>query len=604
MSRSSSAPRRRFRPRVLVPCLLGASVLLGAGVATISAATHALGVRDELVAALPGLEAVRAGVGGGGAEGVDTEALDRAGRAVERALEATRGADWWIAERVPVAGANFEAVRTAVEAAHVVVDDVLEPVLALPLDGLAVDGRLDTVRLGDIARTSARALERLEEQVARLDRLDRSALLPQVSTALDGVDGPLQEASSLSSSLAPVLRALPGLLGEDGPRDVAVLFQNSAESRALGGIAGASVLVHIEDGVLDVTRTLSAADFVAHADPVLPLPADTDQLYRSDGYALAGTSIHEVTSRPDFPYGARVASQLWQESQGVEPDLILAVDPAALSYLLRATGPVAIADGSEITSDTLVGRLLNGVYREHPGLTDEANRAQDATFTSVVQALVTQLQSGAVDVPQAVEAWAQAVEEHRLLAWSPDRVEERALVLAGVGGALPERSDGGVPFGLYLADAVGSKLEYYLQQRVRVAAGSCAADGTRPVTVSSAFTNTIDTEAALGSEEFDYIAGFYGREGLERGTIRLRIMAYAPDDSAIRAVRVDGVEAPYVSGTDDGRPVAYAIVSIPPGATVTVEVEASVEGSVADEVVFDGTPGVHPVEVENAVDPC
>lgn len=604
MIRRTTRRRARLRPRVAIPCALAALLLLGVVGATVSAAREALTIRDDLSSVLPEVEAMRAGATTGDADPVDPASVRRAGIAIDRAVVITQRPDWWIAERVPVVGVNFEAVRTLVEASEVVVGEVLEPVLALPLDGLSDGGRLDTARAGELARTAARALERLEEQVARLDRVDRSMLVTPVVTAMEGLEQPLRDVSSLAVRFAPVLRELADILGEDGARDVVVLFQNSAEGRALGGIAGASVLVHVEDGAFDVTRTLAAADFVAHAEPVIPLPPDADALYRTEGYATAGTSIHEVTARPDFPYGAQVASRLWQESHGVEADLVVAVDPRALSYLLRATGPVVLADGSSVSEDTVVEQLLNRVYREHPGLSDEANRAQDATFSSVVQAVTTRLQAGDVAVPSALSAWVRAVDERRLLAWSRDRVQQRALLLAGAGGALPERSSRSVPFGLYLADAVGSKLQYYLRQHVRVRAGSCDVDGTRALTVSTVLSNTIDTEPDRDSESFDYITGLFEREGLERGWMRMRIFAYAPEGADLRSVRLDGVEIPFVRGADAGRPVAYATIVVPPGASVALEVDAVVSGGPVDEVRFDGTPGVHPTEIDNVVEPC
>ncbi|WP_431030688.1 DUF4012 domain-containing protein [Plantibacter sp. RU18] len=605
VSRSASAHRpSRRRISVLLPCLIGGALLVGGAAATASAAAQALVVRDELVAAVPEIDALRSSIDPAAPVGVDAAALERAADSVGRAARSTDRLDWWIAERVPVIGTNFEAVRTAAEAADVVVRDVLEPVLALPLDGLTAEGRLDTEKLGSLARASAHALETLQEQVARLDRLNRSALLPQVSEALERVAAPLQEASSLGTTLAPVLRTLPGVLGEGGPRDVVVLFQNSAESRALGGIAGASVLIHLEDGALSVTRSLAAADFIAHGEPVVSLPSDADALYRSDGFALAGTTIHEVTSRPDFSYGARAASALWQESHGIAPDVVIAVDPVALSYLLRATGPVSLEDGSTLTADTVVPQLLNGVYRVDGALSDEANRAQDAYFTSVVRALVADLQGGELDLPQAVGAWVQAVDERRLLAWSADRVEQRAIVLAGVGGVLPETTGEHVPFGLYLADAVGSKLEFYLRQDVSVTAGACAADGSRTVTIASAFTNTIDAEPALDTGEFDYIAGLYEREGLARGQIRLRAMVYLPEGAQIGSFRIDGVETPFTVGSDSGRPVAYTTITVAPGARVSLEADALVPGMGGRTVSFEGTPGVVPTTVQNAVDSC
>ncbi|MGK9146190.1 DUF4012 domain-containing protein [Plantibacter flavus] len=566
---------------------------------------QAQAVRTELLAAVPQVQELREGIETGqGLRPVDLAGVDGLGEATRRAVDHTAGFDWWVAERLPVAGANFEAVRTAAEAADVVVRDVLAPVVALPVDGLVTDGRLDVSKVGTHARTAATALETLESQVVRLQRLDRSALLPQVAEALTTVDEPLQEAASASSALTPLLRALPGILGEDGPRDVVVLFQNSAEARGLGGIAGASVLISLEDGRLTVAQTLSGADFTAHADPIVPLPADADALYRSDGYAIAGTSIHEVTTRPDFVDGARAAAAHWQESQGVTPDVVLAVDPRALSSLMRATGPVTLATGEQLTAETVVDRLVNGVYREFAGLTDAANQAQDAYFAEVVGAVVSSVQNGSVDLPGLLAAAAQSVEERRLLAWSADRVEQRGLVQAGVAGELPVGGRGVAPFGLYLSDAVGSKLEYYLQQETTLAAGACAVDGSRVVSLASRLRNTIDAEPNLADVEFDYITGLYEREGLERGQMRLRVMVYAPEDSDITSVRVDGVETPFTPGSDSGRRVAYVVVSVAPGAELLLEADATLRGSKGAELRFEGTPGVHPAPVTVTAAPC
>jgi hypothetical protein len=50
--------------------------------------------------------------------------------------------------------------------------------------------------------------------------------------------------------------------------------------------------------------------------------------------------------------------------------------------------------------------------------------------------------------------------------------------------------------------------------------------------------------------------------------------------------------------------VAYVVVTIAPGATVTLDVDADVSGATVDAVRFAGTPGVRPIEVDNVVEPC
>ena len=50
---------------------------------------------------------------------------------------------------------------------------------------------------------------------------------------------------------------------------------------------------------------------------------------------------------------------MWRANIGGRVDGVISFDPVALSYLLKATGPVKIGNGETITSDNAVSYLLH-----------------------------------------------------------------------------------------------------------------------------------------------------------------------------------------------------------------------------------------------------
>ena len=62
-------------------------------------------------------------------------------------------------------------------------------------------------------------------------------------------------------------RAVPGMLGADGPRRYLVLFENPAESRASGGVIGDFAEVTAVDGRLSLVKVGSVGELDSSGNP-------------------------------------------------------------------------------------------------------------------------------------------------------------------------------------------------------------------------------------------------------------------------------------------------------------------------------------------------
>src|SRR6185312_10631060 len=85
---------------------------------------------------------------------------------------------------------------------------------------------------------------------------------------------------------------------------------------------------------------------------------DQDELYTE----RLGTYPANINLTPHFPTTAQLAREMYRVRKGVTVDGVLATDPVALSYLLKAMGPVAMPSGAPLTADTAVRMLLSQVY--------------------------------------------------------------------------------------------------------------------------------------------------------------------------------------------------------------------------------------------------
>ena len=173
---------------------------------------------------------------------------------------------------------------------------------------------------------------------------DRIAALPtggleaEVRAAVSQLDGGLSKLAGMLAPAERVARLLPTLLGAEAPRRYLVLFQNLAEVRASGGMPGAFVVIEADKGAISIVGQGSAAGLLqTFTEPVLPLDEDAEELYTE----RLGTYPANINLTPHFPTTAQLAREMYRVRTGLTVDGVLATDPVALSYLLKAMGPEA-----------------------------------------------------------------------------------------------------------------------------------------------------------------------------------------------------------------------------------------------------------------------
>ena len=269
----------------------------------------------------------------------------------EDAVAQTRRPVGRLLEHVPVVGANLTAFRQTTELVDGVVRDGLGP-LATAANGLSVeslkpkDGRIDLAPLQRMAPAVVSVDDAIQTATRSAEAIDTRTSCPS-----SGPDRParrqLDEVAPLSAQARMPL--LPAMLGGDGTRHYLLMFQNNAEERASGGNPASLALLTIDDGAIGsrpAGQLIGLPDAVRHTAVRTDRPGQRGLATVYTDYA--STRLTNITMTPDFPTTARMARAMWRKEFGGQVDGVISFDPVALSYLLRATGPLELADGTKL----------------------------------------------------------------------------------------------------------------------------------------------------------------------------------------------------------------------------------------------------------------
>lgn len=523
---------------------------------------RSLMARDRLEQAVPRAAEVRDLLADGDAAGARRAAADFADQA-RAAADLTSDPLSTLAHGVPVVGPNLAALATISRVVDGIATDALPPLLplldSLDLAALApVDGKIDTAPLSaaaDPLEESSTALIRAQDQVAAIDT---SATIAPVADAVTRLSDAVDGASSAVRSAATAARLLPAMLGAEEERRYLILFQNNAELRATGGIAGALALITTSDGAVELGTQTTANAFPYYPAPVLPV----ERAARSLGGPQLGRYMQNVNFGPEFPDAAAQAAQMWRLEYGTEVDGVIAVDPVALSYLLEATGPITLDTGDVIDSGNAVDLLLSEVYSRYSVPAD-----QDLLFAAAARQVFAALTSGDVDVSRLIEAAATGSEERRILIWNARDDEQELLASTTFSGRLTDADDTTDVVGVYLNDATGAKMDYYLDASSVVYANSCETVATWRTEVTIASAAPLDAATSLPA----YVTGG-GFAQVPPGTIRTKLLVYGPAGSIIESVQQDGKPVPAQVEEQYGRGVTQVVVDLLPGESTVIEV--------------------------------
>lgn len=562
---------RRGRRRTVIWIVLGVLVLALAAVAVVAgiAVSKALTVRDVLTRAVPMASGLPAKIVAGDTEGATADAASLQQLSAD-AVEETADPVWGMAEWIPVLGPNLAAIRTAAEG----VDELAAfGVSAVPTLDLAafrpVGGAVDLAAVHSLEEVVSRGATVFAGVNDRIDGTDRSMLLPQVTSALGTLDDAVSRVDDTLGTLAPILRVLPAALGEGTPRTYLLMFQGNSELRASGGNPAALALVTATDGRIELTTQATSVQFDnARPESIAPLDPETQNLY-SD---IIGRWIPNMTATPDFPTTVEIMRGWWAD-EGLPPfDDVISTDPVALSYMLKATGPIPLATGETLTSENAVALLLNEVYYSYgeyvPGKVLDAS-AQDEFFAAAAAQIFSALTTGIQSPLAFLDALSQASDEGRMKLWSSNPDIEAMLTGSKVAGTLPASNEERTVAGVFFNDTTGAKTDYYADANVVATTDQCTATGAPTFRQTIAFANNITPEQADGLPYF--ITGPH----FQPGYIATDVVVYAPVGATITGWGVEGAESYTLvsEGTHLGRTAVRINVITPPQTAATITVD-------------------------------
>lgn len=539
-------PARSPRQRLYLALFATVSAIIVLAVAWI--VITGLMARSRLQAADDELPGLKRAISAGRLSEARTLATHISAQAAS-ARRLTSGPAWWTASNLPLIGTPLRTARVVTAETQRVSAEV--PRVLGAADRL-VQGHRDnqgldrkvvdqvTTSIDAAATTTSRADDRVAAAAPSwlpIARDARSRLL----RSLHSVDGQLAGAKRTVSVLGPVL-------GTDRPQTYFVGFMNTAESRGLGGLPGAFAILDVDRGRFRFTHFGSDPEF-HRVHTGLDLGAQYNARYGQDDPAneYANSDVS-----PDLRDAARIWSAMWQKKSGQPVDGVLVLDPTTLSYLLKASGPAALSDGTKITSANVVEKTESSVYAAY-----SSDSRRNAYLRSVAAAAAkTMVSKGGRDPLRLFSALATAVSQRRFAVWSADPTLESKIIDAGYGAVLQPSS---AFTGFTVVNAAGGKLDYYLDRRMSYTRASCAAGAT--AVAKFRLTNGAPRSGLPGyvTQRVDAHPAH-----IKAGDNRLLVTYYASSGARI------------VSTTLNGKPVAAATAPEKGLVTVTVDVELPV----------------------------
>jgi hypothetical protein len=512
-----------------------------------------------------------------------------------RAADLTNGWAWRMVGSVPLLGRTPAAVSQTTLAIDAVAEGAL-PYLTSAVDQVDLKNvrHGNTIELGPIANAEpglAAAASALGGPVSALQGIDLSLVPDLVADQVRDVTDQLVDLRSQLTTARDVSRLLPSMLGSQGTRRYLVVFQNEAEARGTGGLVGAYAVVQASHGRVLLDQLGSDADLRSASTPVVDLGPQYRALYGTDPALW-----NNVNLSAHFPYAARQMVELWRRQHGEALDGVVAIDPVLLGYVLGATGPAQLPDGTAVTSADVAALTMKDAYARYP--LPQQNAQRKAFLLEVASTSLARLFSGAGDGRSLAAAVARGASEGRLLVWSAHPDEQTLLEGTAVAGAVDARPG---PYALLAVDNLsGSKVDYYVSRSLQYQSG-CApgsADGTMAsiitVTLSSSAPSSGLPEYAAYRLDRGPLATGAGRGG--DGSVLDRVLVYVATGAHLVGATVDGqplLPSIGVDGAAPGRPVLAFPIEVPAGQTRTIVLTVQEPTSSAEPRLV-AIPGAQP----------
>ena len=422
---------------------------------------------------------------------------------------------------------------------------------------------------GDYTAQSAKSsADLLTSDINRAFALLNAPIAKQISSLL-GVNF-----SNIKDEIQAGVAAGAVLAGADKPKKYLISFQNSAEARGTGGILGAYALIELNKGNLKILRTGSNASLYGISLKEIPVavPSEFLNLYGKNPAILQNSNLS-----PHFPYGAQIWLGLWKTKYGQQLDGVIAVDPTALSYILRSTGEIRLKSSEKITSENVVEETLKNAYERY----EKDNDARKQYLVEIMNATAAKLTTGEYSKVKMAKALRDGIKANRILIYSTNQSAQKQLENVRLGGHLGLAANNEYRTVIQNIDA--SKLDYYLDRSVTIESKSC--QNVKQTQVRIRVTNTLET--GVGLSAYVLTRADKGKPAsLITGAHRFKVFIYGPTDAKLISVSRENRTADLGgSSVERKRPVYVADVDLAPGASE--ELLANFSGGVGNITFID-----------------
>jgi hypothetical protein len=566
---------RRRKARIALSVLLGVILLAAAW-----AGWTAYRVNQDLNAAVDDVTVLRQAVEDGDDGAADAALSDLQGHS-GAAADLTDGVIWSLLEQLPSYGDDAHGVAVVSDVIDDLSESGIEPLVQVSGDLESIvpsGGKIDPAAVRGLQEPVAAARAAFAKADDRLSAEDATGYVERLRSKYRELAGQVDDASKALASADTAVQVLPVMLGADSPQNYLMVFQNNAEIRATGGLPGAVSLVHADDGEVAMTRQVAANTFGFTDTPVLPLTKAEREIYGD----LLGTFFLDANLQPDFPRASDLWKARWEQVYPEQIDGVLSIDPVAISYVLGATGPIEV-DGITLTEDNAVDELLHEVYLRYEDPAD-----QDTFFRAVASTMFDKISGGAKSPRDLIAALAKGADEHRLYVHDFDDTVQAELAGTGVAGELVTEASSTPEVGVYLTDATGAKMSYYLRYDVDVAATYCT-DGVQGLSGHLRLASDAPDNAATLPK---YITGG-GTYGVKPGNQLVFVRLYGPVGGTVGSVELNGKPiVGFPSVESNGRKVFTVVAQLKPQQKVDVTWRMKSGPGQAGPVHVEVTPSI------------
>lgn len=519
---------RRERPRLLVLAGLGGVAALG----VLWAVWVVWATNKDLAQVRDSATIMRAALVRADADGA-REAMADYREAAASARDHTSGPTWAVLEAVPVFGDDAEGIATVAKVLDDIGSDGLEPIadaadLVTAETFQPDDGRFPVEEIAAMVEPAQRSERAFDDAATTLAKVDSSSFVGPVRNQFDKLQALVTDARGTLGSTYRAARMIPRMMGTDRPRYYLMVLQNNAELRSGGGLPGALSLVRMKDGRVDIVEQTDMSDIGRNTAPVVTLTAEENRIFGR----ILGLAAVNATLTPDFQRSAEIIRARWEREIGGRLDGMFFVDPVAVSYLLRGTGPVAVPGYQPVNSGNVVWGVENEIYR----LTDDRQIHSDYQ-QAVAKAVFNAFAAGRGNSAESIRGLVAGVLEGRIRMASFEADNEAEIAGTMIAGEFSDEESKEPGVGIYINDGGPTKMQYYLKYDARVVSRSCVGD--RQV-ISGSIDFHSDTPPDARSLPASITGEGYRRQRVEPGDQLLVIYVTSPVGGDVTELSIDG----------------------------------------------------------------